>query len=170
MPTKSKPGKTVGTMHPRMLRITRIIDENSDTKTFHLSDNKGDKNWNCDKFMPGNFIMLWVPLMSNDSVNYKIPDQIPMGISSVIDKNTFAITVRKIDEVNKKTTTSEFHKYSVGDYVGITGPLGNHFRITGDRILIIGGGTGIAPLRFLAKTINAANRNEKNKDIKNTHR
>ena len=43
--------------------------------------------------------------------------------------------------------------------VGITGPLGNNFEMKGKNILLIGGGTGIAPLRFFAKSVKNENMN-----------
>lgn len=47
----------------------------------------------------------------------------------------------------------------VGDDLDIIGPLGNGFTPTGERILLVGGGIGTAPLVELCKTI-------KEKDVK----
>jgi dihydroorotate dehydrogenase electron transfer subunit len=38
----------------------------------------------------------------------------------------------------------------VGDFIGIRGPYGNGFALPGHKILLVGGGVGIAPMRALA--------------------
>jgi dihydroorotate dehydrogenase electron transfer subunit len=42
-----------------------------------------------------------------------------------------------------------------GEIVGLRGPFGNSFTETGGRVLMVGGGTGTAPLLFLAKKLAA---------------
>lgn len=44
----------------------------------------------------------------------------------------------------------ELHKLSVGDSVWIKGPLGNGFVLEGERLLLVAGGYGAAPLYPLA--------------------
>ena len=59
----------------------------------------------------------------------------------------FELLVRKIGDVTSKLDTM-----SVGDKVGIRGPLGNGFsveQLQGRNLLYIGGGFGLAPLRSL---------------------
>jgi|YNPMSStandDraft_1061717.scaffolds.fasta_scaffold00078_19 dihydroorotate dehydrogenase electron transfer subunit len=41
----------------------------------------------------------------------------------------------------------------VGYTLNIFGPLGNGFSLTGDRCLLVGGGSGIAPLYYLGKSL-----------------
>lgn len=49
--------------------------------------------------------------------------------------------------------TREFSAYREGDPITILGPLGNGFPITGERVMLIGGGIGIPPMLELAKTL-----------------
>jgi len=54
------------------------------------------------------------------------------------------------------TVTAALHELEEGDTVGIRGPYGNWFplnEIKGKRIIIIGGGIGMAPLRPVIQTI-----------------
>jgi len=49
--------------------------------------------------------------------------------------------------------TETLHELKVNDYIGVRGPLGNSFTIPPDKdktIFLVGGGIGMAPLRFLA--------------------
>lgn len=50
--------------------------------------------------------------------------------------------------------TRDLTKLQPGDTVGVTGPLGQGFKISEDKdAILVGGGTGIFPLHFLAKTL-----------------
>jgi dihydroorotate dehydrogenase electron transfer subunit len=40
-----------------------------------------------------------------------------------------------------------------GDIIGVRGPFGNHFKIIGKKALVVGGGTGTAPLMMLTKKL-----------------
>jgi len=54
------------------------------------------------------------------------------------------------------TVTSALHDLDVGDEVGLRGPMGNCFpleEMKGKRIIIIGGGIGMAPLRPVIQTV-----------------
>ncbi|MBI4757548.1 MAG: FAD/NAD(P)-binding protein [Chloroflexi bacterium] len=54
------------------------------------------------------------------------------------------------------TVTAALHELEEGDTVGIRGPYGNWFpldEVKGKRIIIIGGGIGMAPLRPVIQTI-----------------
>jgi len=84
---------------------------------------------------PGQFAMMWM---------YDI-DEKPMGIASA-NKKTGEILFA-VAKLGKATTS--FHQLKTGDLLGIRGPYGNGFTIQGKKIAIIGGGTGIAPSRFL---------------------
>ncbi|NVM47062.1 MAG: dihydroorotate dehydrogenase electron transfer subunit, partial [Candidatus Lokiarchaeota archaeon] len=53
------------------------------------------------------------------------------------------------------------HNLRIGDYIGVRGPLGNHFTLPKDdsqNIFLIGGGIGMAPLKFLASELKKSNR------------
>jgi len=86
---------------------------------------------------PGQFVMMWLHGI----------DEKPMGIASC-DKKTgiLEFAVAKIGPA-----TIEFHKLKKGDLLGIRGPFGKGFTLTGKNIAIIGGGTGIAPTKFLTE-------------------
>jgi len=89
------------------------------------------------KALPGQFVMLW--LLGNDEK--------PMGIASsdpITGKLTFAIA-----RIGK--TTKALHQLKEGALIGVRGPYGKSFSLKGKRIAIIGGGTGIAPTKFLAE-------------------
>jgi dihydroorotate dehydrogenase electron transfer subunit len=58
------------------------------------------------------------------------------------------VAVKKVGEA-----TEALHDRKVGEVIGVRGPFGNSFSVKKGRILMVGGGTGIAPLLFLAKRI-----------------
>lgn len=84
---------------------------------------------------PGQFFMIWIPGV----------DEIPMSVSQ-ITKNMKAITFRNIGD----STHALFH-LKKGDKIGVRGPYGNGFTLTGKRLLFVGGGTGIAMLAPLVE-------------------
>ncbi|TFG20373.1 MAG: dihydroorotate dehydrogenase electron transfer subunit, partial [Promethearchaeota archaeon] len=87
---------------------------------------------------PGQFLMVWVPGV----------DEVPMSISGYDEDGTWNITVKNVGEC-----TNAMHQLKVGDYFGIRGPLGNSFQYPKEKfqkIILIGGGIGMAPIRFLA--------------------
>lgn len=90
----------------------------------------------CAKAKPGQFLMLWIPGV----------DEIPLSILDVDDKRVVSVAVKNVGEA-----TSALHTRKTGDKVGIRGPFGNNFTIRGRRLLMVGGGTGVAPLFFMAK-------------------
>lgn len=82
-------------------------------------------------FIPGQFVMVWIPGV----------DEIPISLSGPNQ-----ITVKKVGEA-----TGALHKLKKNDYIGIRGPYGNGFAIEGHRVLLVGGGVGIAPIKALAQ-------------------
>jgi dihydroorotate dehydrogenase electron transfer subunit len=74
--------------------------------------------------------MIWIPGV----------DEIPMSVS-YINKNTKGITFRRIGDATKA-----LFELKEGDKIGIRGPFGNGFKITGKNILFVGGGTGTATI------------------------
>ncbi len=109
----------------KIVEVTEIVKESNDVKTFFVDTSFHAK--------PGQFAMLWLP-----GVNEK-----PMSFSY---KNGF--TVKKIGPF-----TETMHELSEGDKIGIRGPYGTSFSLQHGTTEIIGGGTGLAPLRFLAETL-----------------
>ena len=114
---------------PTILEIKKIKSETPLIKTFSLDYDL--------RAVPGQFIMLWIPGV----------DQIPLSISKQNNKS-FELSVMKIGEGTKK-----LFKMKVGDQLGISGPYGKGFSIKDkSKIVLVGGGCGSAPLRFLAES------------------
>jgi dihydroorotate dehydrogenase electron transfer subunit len=90
---------------------------------------------------PGQFVMIWVPGV----------DEIPMSISNYDPIGNWFITVKDVGECSHA-----LQNLKVGDFIGVRGPLGNSFKIPSEsvkHIYLVGGGIGMAPLRFLAKKL-----------------
>ncbi|MFX1550545.1 MAG: FAD-binding oxidoreductase, partial [Promethearchaeota archaeon] len=124
----------------KTVRIQKVIIECKDVKTFVFNM----KNGNVDNYIlpkPGQFAMIWVPGV----------DEIPMSISGCDDGGNWSITVKNVGEC-----TNAMYNLSIGDYIGVRGPLGNHFKIPNlgkKRIFLVGGGIGMAPLKFFSTNL-----------------
>jgi len=81
---------------------------------------------------PGQFVMLWLPGM--DEKPYGVAGTSPLRIA-VGARGNFS---NKLCSMKK------------GDRVWLRGPYGRGFELKGKRILLVGGGYGFGPLRFLA--------------------
>jgi dihydroorotate dehydrogenase electron transfer subunit len=115
----------------RTARIESVKTENQTTKTYTFTDPR------CAKAKPGQFLMLWIPSI----------DEIPLSIMNTED-NRVSVTVKAIGDA-----TRHLHSLAQGDTVGVRGPFGNHFTPNSGNVLLIAGGTGTAPLLFLAKQL-----------------
>jgi len=93
----------------------------------------------CAKANPGQFLMLWIPGI----------DEIPLSISDA-KEGEVSVAVKQVGDATK-----HLHDMKTGETVGIRGPFGNSFTETRGRVLLVGGGTGTAPLFFLAKKVSA---------------
>jgi len=116
-------------------RITKILDiktESPTVKTFTFKDKI------CAKAKPGQFLMLWIPSV----------DEIPLSILDTDEKGIVSVAVKKVGEA-----TQALHNKKVGDFIGLRGPFGNSFTLREGKILMVGGGIGMAPLSFLAKKL-----------------
>nr|MDO8082245.1 dihydroorotate dehydrogenase electron transfer subunit [Candidatus Freyarchaeota archaeon] len=113
-------------------RIVRIIDAKWEKPTirslFFLDDESS-------KAKPGQFLMIWIPGI----------DEVPMSVSST---NPPGITIKRVGEA-----TEALSHLNKGDEIGIKGPFGNGFTITGKKALVIGGGVGIASLLPLIRLL-----------------
>jgi sulfhydrogenase subunit gamma (sulfur reductase) len=118
---------------PRLFRIMEIIPETSDIKTFRL-DLEGENS----SHLPGQFAELFVPGVG----------EAPISItSSPTQKGILEFSIKRTGLV-----TSAIHRLNSNDRLGIRGPYGNTFPIsdlTGQNLLFIAGGIGLAPLRSL---------------------
>jgi dihydroorotate dehydrogenase electron transfer subunit len=81
--------------------------------------------------------MLWIPGV----------DEIPFSILDA-EKDNVSIAVKKVGDA-----TEALHRMHVGEKIGVRGPFGNSFTLKQGKVLMVGGGTGIAPLLFLAKKL-----------------
>ncbi len=93
----------------------------------------------AEEVMPGQFIMLKIkdekdPLLSR-----------PFSVFHAEDK-VLELFVKRVGR-----TTSELFALNTGEKVNFLGPLGNTFKKTGSSVVLIGGGSGVAPLNFYAR-------------------
>ena len=123
------------------MRITEIVDikqENCDVKTFTFVDEL------CGKAEPGQFVMVWIPGV----------DEIPMSLSTITPDGRTSITVHDVGEAS-----STLHQKKTGDQIGIRGPFGKGFVPKTGNVMVVGGGTGLAPLLPLTeKLVNFADK------------
>ena len=120
----------------KTVKINKIVNECNGVKTLSFNMKEGNKEYIPPK--PGQFVMVWVPGV----------DEVPMSISGYDEHGNWSITVKDVGEC-----TNSIHNLVIGDFIGVRGPLGNHFKIPNDKskiIFLIGGGIGIAPLKFFA--------------------
>ena len=80
---------------------------------------------------PGQYAMVWIRGL----------DEVPMSFSG-----PDTITVQSVGEASEA-----LNSLGEGRSIGLRGPLGKGFTLLGERILIIGGGVGTAPLAFLGE-------------------
>ena len=106
--------------------IKEVVKETKNIKTFRL---------NLDlPALPGQYLMLWVP-------GY---DEKPLSIS--YPGKDVGITV-----LRKGATTTRLHEMKPGDFVGVRGPFGRAFKISGKKLIAVGGGVGMAPIAPLVE-------------------
>ena len=116
----------------RTMSILSVKTESPTVKTFTFKDKV------CARARPGQFLMLWIPRV----------DEIPLSILDANEDGTVSVAVKKVGEA-----TQALHNKKTGEIIGIRGPFGNSFTLKRGRILMVGGGTGIAPLLFLTKKL-----------------
>jgi dihydroorotate dehydrogenase electron transfer subunit len=82
--------------------------------------------------------MFWIPGI----------DEIPLSICNATEEGEISVAVKAVGHA-----TQHLHTMEEGATIGIRGPFGNNFTQNHGNVLLIGGGTGTAPLLFLAKTL-----------------
>ena len=115
----------------RTTEIVRVLTESPTVKTYTIYDKL------CSKAKPGQFLMLWLPGI----------DEIPLSVMDV-GKDLVSVSVKAVGDA-----TRHLHNLEAGATVGVRGPFGNSFTESRGRVLLVGGGTGTAPLLFLAKQL-----------------
>jgi dihydroorotate dehydrogenase electron transfer subunit len=112
----------------RIATITSVARETADITTLRFYDET--------EVRPGQFYMVWIPGI----------DEIPMSASYTIAEK--GITVKNVGEATKALGDLKVH-----DRIGIRGPYGNGYEIPAGKVLIAGGGTGMASLLPAAEMI-----------------
>lgn len=111
-----------------VVEITAVERETHDTVTLHFS--------HLDSAVPGQFYMVWIPGL----------DEVPMSISTIGEEGKRSITVKDIGEATHALCTM-----NSGDAIGIRGPFGKGYTFAGEKILLVGGGSGMASLILAAE-------------------
>jgi dihydroorotate dehydrogenase electron transfer subunit len=109
----------------RAFTIAEIRVENYRTKTLVFEEPLAAQ--------PGQYVMAWLPDVGEKP--FSIAGNDPLAL--------MVVAVGPFSEA--------LHRLAGGDRVWVRGPLGRGFRIGGQRLLLVGGGYGVAPLLFLAR-------------------
>lgn len=127
-----EPAAVEGPMVPLPYRVLTRRQELSDTVTLRIAPiakRLADP-------LPGQFEMLWAFGIG----------EVPISVSGLDDDGVLEHTIRSVGAVTKSLCSSK-----VGDIIGARGPFGigwNIDRATGQDLLIVAGGLGLAPLRL----------------------
>ncbi len=116
----------------RTTQLLNIKKGSPTVKTLTFKDKR------CAKAKPGQFLMLWIPGI----------DEIPLSILDAEKNGAVSVAVKKVGEATKA-----LHKLEAGEIIGVRGPFGNSFTVKRGKVLIVGGGTGLAPLLFLTRKL-----------------
>jgi dihydroorotate dehydrogenase electron transfer subunit len=113
---------------PTPFIIRAIHEENYRTKTFVL-DGQLDA-------YPGQFVMAWLPRF----------DEKPF---SLVDADPITLMVTGVGPFSRL-----LHEKQIGDPLWVRGPFGRGFQVDDrdQRLALVGGGYGVAPLHWLART------------------
>ena len=100
---------------------------------------------NLPEIAAGQFVEVEVP--GNKEVMLRRP-------ISIHDVDTGSNTIALLIQVVGKGTKT-LSMMNIGEHLNIIYPLGHGFSIEGDKVLLVGGGAGIAPLLYLSKCLAA---------------
>jgi dihydroorotate dehydrogenase electron transfer subunit len=112
----------------RTFRLQRVVEHSPGLKSFYF-----DVPFEA---QPGQFVMLWIPGA----------DEKPFSISDLRD-GCLELSVKAVGRF-----THRLMEIQPGARLGLRGPFGSGFRLH-DRSILVGGGCGFAPLRFLARRL-----------------
>lgn len=115
----------------RMRRVLKNVRENRTINTVFFEDQESASA------KPGQFVMVWEPGF----------DEFPMSLSSY-EKGLCAVTAKPWGP-----GSSELVRARRGAVIGVRGPYGRPFTVEKCSALLIGGGTGLAPLLPLARAL-----------------
>lgn len=120
-------------MIPTPFRVHRVRQETQDTFTLELQPERGTGEFS---FAPGQFNMLYVFGVG----------EVPISISGDPAKPRVLVhTTRAVG-----TVTKAMRLLKRGDVLGVRGPYGSHWPVdiaSGNDVVIVAGGIGLAPLR-----------------------
>ncbi len=105
----------------QVVPLLEVVRENHHTTTFRFRADLGGA--------AGQFVMVWIP-------GY---DELPMALSYLGPVK--GITVHAYGDATK--ALGEFRP---GDRIGVRGPYGNTFKLEGQKVLAVAGGTGMASI------------------------
>ncbi len=108
-------------MSEAVVVIKSIEDTNAYSRTIRF-------DWDVPA-RPGQFLMVWAPGM----------EEIPLSLSSVDDEKSVTFKIIGDD-------TRFLGSLKAGDRIRVRGPYGNGYDLSAERILVVGGGIGIAPI------------------------
>lgn len=119
---------------PEKHKIIEVFDETQYTKTFRVEYAR--------KHYPGQFVQVSLPGYG----------ECPISIASYNPKY-LDLTIRNVGNL-----TQAIHGLKKGDYLYLRGPYGSGYPmidLRGKDLVIIGGGTGVAPLRSVVEYVEA---------------
>ncbi len=116
---------------PTLHEIEELKKASSEVKTFKFHSDEIAK-----QSEPGQFVMVWDPGI----------DEIPISIADASPEGEVEVAIADAGDC-----THNLHQKQVGDLIGLRGPYGRGFSIEGERICMVAGGYGAAPLKFAAK-------------------
>ncbi len=103
----------------QVVPLLEVVRENRHTTTYRFRADFGGA--------AGQFVMVWIPAH----------DEVPMALSYLGPVK--GITVRAYGDA-----TRALQEFLPGDRIGVRGPYGNTFRLEGEKVLAVAGGTGMA--------------------------
>ncbi|MCL4435721.1 MAG: dihydroorotate dehydrogenase electron transfer subunit, partial [Thaumarchaeota archaeon] len=116
----------------RITTVRKIRSESEAIRTVLIEDEQ------CSRAAPGQFAMLWVPGVGES----------PMSLSVMDKQGLCGFTVKSVG-----STSNALCSLREGDQVGVRGPYGNRFSLINGSSLLVGGGTGLAPLIPLSQQL-----------------
>ena len=116
----------------RNVNIIKVIQETPSIRTIYFFDKE------CSKAKPGQFVMVWIPGI----------DELPMSLSQIQKDGYSSITIKPWQEGSKA-----LYDLEMAENIGIRGPYGNGFKLIDGSALLIGGGTGLAPMIPLSQKL-----------------
>lgn len=114
-----------------VVKVEEVIHEASHTRTYMFRAPFDAQ--------PAQFVMTWIPGV----------DEVPMALSYIGERK--GVSVQAMGD-----STQVMHEaVKVGDRIGVRGPLGNTFDLSGKNYLMVCGGTGIASVITVAEALAA---------------